>query len=40
MLSDEMRSIGSGQTFFAILYQKYGKDFLEKFERPEPDLRA
>jgi len=32
MLSDDMRSIGSGQTFFAVLYQKYGKDFLEKFK--------
>lgn len=32
MLSDDMRAIGSGQTFFAVLYQKYGPSFLQKFK--------
>jgi iron(III) transport system substrate-binding protein len=32
MLSDDMRAIGSGQTFFAVLYQKYGAAFLQKFK--------
>jgi iron(III) transport system substrate-binding protein len=32
MLSDDMRAIGSGQTFFAVLYQKYGPTLLEKFK--------
>ena len=30
LLSDDMRAVGSGQTIFAVLYSKYGKDFLEK----------
>jgi iron(III) transport system substrate-binding protein len=32
MLSDDMRAIGSGQTFFAVLYQKYGPELLRKFK--------
>ncbi len=32
MLSDDMRAVGSGQTFFAILHQKYGPDFVQKFK--------
>ena len=32
MLSDDMAAIGSGQTFFAVLYQKYGPAFLQKFK--------
>jgi ABC-type Fe3+ transport system substrate-binding protein len=32
ILSDDMRAIGSGQTFFAVLYQKYGPAFLQKFK--------
>jgi iron(III) transport system substrate-binding protein len=32
MLSDDMAAIGSGQTFFAVLYQKYGPALLQKFK--------
>ncbi len=31
-LSDDMAAIGSGQTFFAVLYQKYGPALLQKFK--------
>jgi iron(III) transport system substrate-binding protein len=32
ILSDDMRAIGSGQTFFAVLYQKLGPGFLQKLK--------
>jgi ABC-type Fe3+ transport system substrate-binding protein len=30
ILTDDMRATGSGQTVFAVLYKKYGEDFLQK----------
>jgi ABC-type Fe3+ transport system substrate-binding protein len=32
ILTDDMRATGSGQTVFAILYKKYGPEFLEKLK--------
>jgi ABC-type Fe3+ transport system substrate-binding protein len=35
MISDDMRAVGSGNTFFAILHQKYGLDFLTQLKEQQ-----
>ncbi len=32
ILTDDMRAVGSGQTVFAVLYKKYGEDFLARLQ--------